>query len=178
MNATPIFKQLIKNLPEEDIRKLCATNSDFRQECNNNKDFIKQEIKRRRRFLVIDSDITMRGPRDWYHVVSIRKERPKTTAAFRDVFPVEIVDYNAKHAFVLFHFEDNYVDFHRVFQHEDEAEREFLKAVKGQLEELHNEGDSIRTVRIRGGLVSTLYDEDGNYPDKGSRWRLVKIPNY
>lgn len=173
-----VFRELVRNLPARDIRTLCSTDRRFNSFCKDNKDYIMREREKRRFYLVVDSTpVCYMRVRDWSHAVRITKERPPAASdnVFRDVITLELLNYTAESVWVMFHFRDNHVDVHRVYTNEEHARVDFNKHVHEQLQYDVQNGDSLVYSKKGGVVTSTVYDDHGDYPDKGSRWKLVKV---
>lgn len=80
--------------------------------------------------------------------------------------------------YIVFHYHDNYSDNIRVFETQKEA-RDYYTSEIVTMDEYYlddAEGYSIKMQKFPGGgYMTTLYDEEDSYPDKGSRWVMTKL---
>ena len=79
---------------------------------------------------------------------------------------------------VVFHYHDNYADVIKAFDTEEEA-RAYYEEKKAGIEEdmrqfrYDREGAYIEEEDLGNQIMTTMYDSEGRYPDKGSRWVLT-----
>ena len=87
--------------------------------------------------------------------------------------------------YVVFHFHDNYADVVKVFRSPETANTYYSERIAEMEDELkdgmHLENafvGSAENGEVQRQRMRTMYDEDGYYPDKGSRWvmTVVSIP--
>jgi hypothetical protein len=85
------------------------------------------------------------------------------------------VDKDASSIYVVFHYHDNYADSINTFETKEEA-FEFYKEEISTMSNDLRDGYFVKSKKLNETTyMSTLYDEDGNYPDKGDRWVFTKV---
>ena len=105
-----------------------------------------------------------------------------------DGFSGDIRKFNAKKGMtnfhVVFHYHDNYADVVKVFGSLESANQFYLERIdemKDELKygmELKDEMTGAREYpgsKVQRQSMRTMYDSDGRYPDKGSRWVITSV---
>ena len=124
---------------------------------------------------------------DWKHEVSIHTLKPESNKEddWTGICEIRNISDDVKQVHVLYHYHDNYSDYSVFYTDRQEAEIEFWKRNKCQLNSLKEtwaawESNYICAVHYEDKLTisSTIYERDMNkisYPDKGDRWVLVTV---
>lgn len=140
-----------------------------------------------RRWIVIQTTTTSDN-RDMAHSVYVVKtstevEELQTEAEDSyDFMSIDAREFSAKDDMrslhVVFHYHDNYADVIRTFETHEEANAYYKSNVAEMLDGVSDlqEGECIKLAKYPdGGLMATLYDADGRYPDKGDRWVFTTL---
>ncbi len=85
------------------------------------------------------------------------------------------VDKEVSSIYIVFHYHDNYADSINTFKTKEEALEFYKKEITSMILDIPDMFYVKSEKLNENTLMSTLYDEDDNYPDKGDRWVYTKV---
>lgn len=139
-----------------------------------------------RRWVVIQTQLT--DNRDLVHSlfvvntyteVQTLKSDAENSYEFMSIDAHEFIATKDMHSLhVVFHYHDNYADVTMTFESYEEAHAFYKSEVSKMVDSVSElcEGETIRLAKFPGGgYMASLYDSEGNYPDKGDRWVITTV---
>jgi hypothetical protein len=111
--------------------------------------------------------------------VDALKEEQEASEEFMSVDSREFtIKKNQRTVHVVFHYHDNYSDDIELFETKQEA-RDYYTSEIVKMDEFYLDDADDYSIKMQkfpgGGYMTTLYDEEDNYPDKGSRWVMTTL---
>ena len=181
MENALVYKNIIRYLPESDIRAFSLINSTMYELYQSNQNYIRNELNKRRIHVKIVSEMNS-FPYDWEHYITVSRSEPFIDYInWIDIRTVELMEYDINKLTVLYHFQDNYCDSIEVYANRARAEDEFDRRLSEEQYELEwlrrftRINYWMRITKIERLWDMTIYDSNNEFLDKGSSWRLETV---